>query len=296
MPRKSRARTFKNWLIYRGLIAAAAGGRSLSLENARGVGSLLGNLARGVVPRERRRAMRNLALAFPGMSRQEREEIVEQMFRHLGQSLLEIAWLPNLDASLVDETTVIEGRENFQAAVDAGKGVVLFTGHCGNWEWMAAVIGLLGYDMNVVARELYDPRINDFVVASRARHSITTIGRGSLAAAREILQTLKRGEILGVLIDQSIKAENVTLPFLGHPAPTPVGPARLAIRAGAAAIAGFIERSGERQIIRFREPVFTSRSDDAVELTRRMNQEIEEQIRRVPAQWVWMHERWRVRQ
>lgn len=256
---------------------------------------MLGAMAGKLLPAERRRAMSSLRTAFPELSETERRSIADDMFRHLGMSLLEIAWLPNLDRAGLEATTVIEGIEHFRAAHEAGKGVVLFTGHCGNWEWMAATIGLLGFPMNVVARELYDPRINDFVVASRARHGVETIGRGSGNAAREILATLRRGQILGVLIDQSIKAENVEVDFFGAPAPTPVGPARLAIRAGASVIAGFTERREGVQVIRFEPPLQTGRDDDPVELTRLMTQAIENQIRRVPSQWVWMHRRWNPR-
>jgi len=234
-------------------------------------------------------------MAMPDLPEAPRAELGRRSFEHLGRSLLEICWLPNLDLPRLQKTTSFEGLELFTAALDAGRGVVLFTGHCGNWEWMAAAIGLLGFRMNVIAREIYDPRLNDFIIASRAVHSVKTIGRGSTSSAREILQTLKDGAVLGVLIDQNIKAENVTVPFFGHPAPTPVGPAKMAIRAGAAAIAGFIEYRDGLQHVRFEPPIFTSRTDDPAELTARLTGAIEDQIRKVPSQWVWMHERWRVR-
>ena len=292
MRRRSRVRTLKNDAIWHALrLAAAAGGRP-SLATSRRLGRALGALAGKVLPADRRRALRSLATAFPELPEARHREIAREMFIHLGTSLFEIAWLPKLDAATLADTTRIEGLEHFRAAHEAGNGVVLFTGHCGNWEWMAASIGILGFPMNVVAREIYDPRINEFVVASRARHGVETIGRGSGNAAREILATLRKGHVLGVLIDQSIKAENVDVDFFGVPAPTPVGPARLAIRAGAAAIAGFIERRGEQQVIRFEPHVQTTRGDDPVELTRAMTSAIEAQIRRVPTQWVWLHKRW----
>jgi KDO2-lipid IV(A) lauroyltransferase len=265
----------------------------MSLRSARALGRRLGRLAATVVRRERRRALESLSIAFPDSSPAERSRIADAMFAHLGTSLLEIAWMPNLDAESLPGTTSFEGLENLQAAVDGGKGVVLFTGHCGNWEWMAAAIGILGFSMNVIAREIYDERLNDFIVASRARHRVTTSGRGSGSSAREMLQTLRSGAILGVLIDQSIHVESVMVPFFGRPASTPVGPARLAIRSGAAAIAGFIERRDGRQHIRFEPPIFTRRDDDPLALTAVMTEAIERQIRRVPEQWVWMHRRWR---
>jgi KDO2-lipid IV(A) lauroyltransferase len=229
------------------------------------------------------------------MNDAERIALCRGMFEHFGQSLFEIFWLPNLTAANFEATTRVVGAENLRKAYEQGRGVVLFSGHCGNWEWLSAAIALEGVEMNTIARDLYDPRINAFVVASRARHGVKSIGRGSAAAAKEILQTLKRGAILAALIDQSIDAECADVAFFGKPTPTPTGPARLAARAGAMAIAAFIERRDGMQIVRYLEPIETTRDTDPVELTAIMTRAIEEQIRRVPEQWVWMHERWKRR-
>jgi KDO2-lipid IV(A) lauroyltransferase len=295
MARRSLLKTSKNWLIWRALVGAFTVGRRIPLGAGRSIGKRVGRLAHAVVPRERRKALATLATAFPEKSEAERAALCRETFEHLGQSLFEIFWLPNLTTANFEETTRVEGVENLRTACAENRGVVLFAGHCGNWEWLSASIALGGFDMSTIARDLYDPRINDFVVRSRARHGVTSIGRGSAGAAKEILQTLKRGAILAALIDQNIDAESADVPFFGIPAPTPTGPARLAARAGAMAIAAFIERRDGMQVVRYEEPVATTRETDPVELTARMTLAIEAQIRRVPEQWVWMHERWKVR-
>ena len=267
-------------------------GRRVSLPAARTIGAMLGALAWRAVPKERRKALRHLALAYPDLDDHARAEIARAMFRHLGISLLEITWLPNLNRETLLALTTIEGLENMQSAVDRGRGVVLFTGHCGNWEWMASAIGLSGFAMNTIARALYDPRLNEFIVRSRLQHNVRTIGRGTSSSGKEMLQTLRSGAILGMLVDQRIEAENAEIEFFGRPAPTPIGPAKIAIRSGAVAICGFIERRGAMQHLRFEPPIETHPDDDPVELTRRITRSIEAQIRRVPEQWVWMHKRW----
>ncbi len=295
MARKSRLKASRNWLIWRALVGAFAIGQRIPLATGRRIGMRVGRLAHAVLPRERRKALATLATAFPEMSDAERTALCRGTFEHFGQSLFEIFWLPNLTAANFGATTRVVGAENLRRAYERGRGVVLFSGHCGNWEWLSAAIALEGVEMNTIARDLYDPRINDFVVASRARHGVKSIGRGSAAAAKEILQTLKRGAILAALIDQNIDAECADVEFFGKPAPTPTGPARLAARAGAMAIAAFIERRDGMQIVRYLEPIETTRDTDPVELTGIMTRAIEEQIRRVPEQWVWMHERWKRR-
>lgn len=296
MAQSSGIRAFKNGLLVRGLHLASGLGRRLSLPRARRWGASVGRFAWRIVPRERRKALRSLETAFPDLPQSSREAICTAMFEHLGISLFEIAWMPNLTRENFESLTLFEGLEHFEEAARGGKGVVLFTGHCGNWEWMAAAIALAGFRMNVLAREIFDERINDFVVASRGRFGVSSIGRGSSASARDILQTLRSGAVLGALIDQNIKAESAMVDFFGRPASTPIGPARLAVRSGATAIVGFIERLPDgMQRIRFEPPIPTTRDMDPVELTAAVTRAIEAQIRRVPAQWVWMHERWKVR-
>jgi Kdo2-lipid IVA lauroyltransferase/acyltransferase len=291
----SKRPTRRDDIVYGGLLLLARLARALPLRTGLSLGRGLGRLAWHVVRRERNKALRHLAAAFPERTEAERRRIARAMFRHLGESIFEIAWIPRLNPAALARTTEIHGIENLREAVEAGRGVVLFTGHCGNWEWLCAVIALSGFQLNPIAREIDDPRLNEFITGIRASQGAKTIGRGSSASAKEMLQTLRRGEILGVLIDQSIRADSVELPFFGRPAPTPVGAARIAVRAGAAVLTAFDERRDGRHIVRFDRWRPTSRGDDPGELTAAMHRTIEEQIARRPEQWVWMHDRWRRR-
>src|SRR5688500_13774580 len=105
MRRKSPLKTFKNWAIYRALTTADSFGRGLSLDRARAIGRGIGSLAYRSVAKDRRRALANLALAFPELSERERDRLSREMFRHLGVSLLEICWLPNLNRDNLETLT-----------------------------------------------------------------------------------------------------------------------------------------------------------------------------------------------
>lgn len=293
---RRRSKAVKNWLIYRGLTTITAAASKLSLPAARRIGRGLGRLADLVLPREVRKADASIATAFPDLSPAGRRQLISAMFLHLGTSALEIAWMQKNDRRTLMEHTVMEGLDHLRAAVDNGHGVIAFTGHCGNWEWLAAALAISRFPLNVIGREIFDPRLNDFIVHSREMYGMRAIGRGSASSAKEMLQSLKRQEILAALIDQSLRAENAMIPFFGHPAPTPIGITKLATRSGAACIAIFIERRGDTQYIHCEEPIYPSRGDDPVEITARITAAIENQIRRVPEQWVWMHERWKERQ
>ncbi len=291
-----KLRAFRERAIYRALVIVSAIGRRIPLRAGRILGRALGRLAYHVVRRERRKALANLAIAFPEWSEAKRIETAKAMFRHFGMSLFEIAWLPNMDVKLRDELTVVEGMEPLLELMDAGRGVVVFTAHCGNWEWMSYVVGLFGRPTAVLQRERNAPEMNRYITELRARSGVRTIDRGSASAGRELIQSLRRGGILAFLIDQNLRTESVRVPFFGRPALTPIGPAKLAVRTESIVVDILVERfPNGRHRLKVGEPFAVSRDDDPVALTERMTRIIEAQVRRVPEQWVWIHDRWRDR-
>ena len=218
------------------------------------------------------------------------------MFRHLGMSLFEIVWLPKLEGDRLYANTIFENTDPTSNLIREGKAVVAFTGHCGNWEWLASSMSRHGIPLTALQRERHEGGLNDFIVGIRAAAGVKSIDRGSTGAGRDLIRALRGGTMLGFLIDQSLRVESVLVPFFGKPAPTPIGPAKMAIRAETYAVFICSERLPDRRHrVWFSDPVQLSRSDDAVALTARMTAEIEAQIRRRPEQWVWMHDRWRER-
>lgn len=290
-----KLRAFRSRIIYVALICVSALVRRLPLPLARFFGTLTGHLGWHVLRRHRENALRNIATAMPEWSRRRRNTAIRHMFHHLGATLFEVLWLPNLDDESMRKTTTIEGIEPILEMVRNGRGVVAFTGHCGNWEWMAYCLTKAGIPMSVLQRERDEEFMNRFITKIRATAGIRTIDRGSTGSMREIMYALRRGGMLGFLIDQSIRTESVKVPFFGQPALTPIGPAKLAIRTKTAVVSVFVERRGGHQYIRFNEVMNTRSNDDPVALTALITQDIEDQIRRNPEQWVWMHDRWKDR-
>ncbi len=291
-----KRRAFRARLLHGTLVVLSALARRLPLGAARALGVILGHLAWHILRRDRGRALAHLALAFPDWSPRRRNAIARRMFHHLGMSFAEILWLPRLDPATRDRTTTTDGMARTLALIHSGRGMVAYTGHCGNWEWLACCVASYGVPLTVLQRERDEAQVNQFITDVRARFRIATIDRGSTAAAREMLRALKHAGALAFLVDQNIRAESAKVPFFGRPALTPIGPARLAIRAGVPVVGIFIERraNGTQHIV-FDDPIETTRADDPIALTARMTARIEAQIRRAPEQWVWMHERWKER-
>jgi KDO2-lipid IV(A) lauroyltransferase len=291
-----RLRAFRERALYRGLVVITAAGRRIPLPLGQALGRALGSLAYLVARRERNKALRNIGMAWPEWDEAKRRDTIKAMFRHFGMSLFEIAWMRNMDVAARDRLTDIEGAEPLLQALDAGRGVVVFTAHIGNWEWMSYAIGLFGRPTTVLQRERSAPEMNRYITEHRARSGVRTIDRGSVSASRQMIESIRSGGILAFLIDQNLRTDMVQVPFFGRPALTPIGPAKIAIRTEALAVTIFSRRlPGGRHHLTIGEPMQCRRGDDPVELTAHMTRVIEEEIRRAPEQWVWMHDRWRDR-
>jgi KDO2-lipid IV(A) lauroyltransferase len=177
--------------------------------------------------------------------------------------------------------------------------VVALTGHIGCWELLGAYLSEKGYKVNVIARELSNGRLNDMLVRMRRRHGIVSIPRGGSAVAG--YRVLRKGEILGILIDQDIDVDGVFVPFFGIPAHTPRGAAVFALRSGAPIVPMGIhlQPGGSHKITVLPElgppPAELSEQQRIDELTGRCSAAIERLIRIYPQQWVWFHDRWRKR-
>ena len=139
-----KLRAFRARILYRALLVIGAATRKLPLRAARAIGRTMGRIGWYVVAREREKALRNIGLAFPDWSDAQKRRTIRAMFRHLGESLLEILWLPNLDLPTRDRMNVVSGMDGILRVIDEGHGVITFTAHCGNWEWLSYTTRMFG--------------------------------------------------------------------------------------------------------------------------------------------------------
>ena len=272
----------------------------IPLRPALVIGTLAGRLASPFLRATRGLALRHLALAFPDRSEAEREEIVRRMFLHLAWSAVEITAVDSY-ADRLESYIRLPDERVLREAVARGKGVVFVTGHLGNWELMARLVAKVGAPVSAVAKRGGDERLMGLIEASRARGGVTTLWREDPATARALLRTFKEGRVLGLLVDQDTKVQGIWVPFFGHPAFTPRAPADLALRSGAPILVGTshrpTERPGDGLVFEVTEvpydPAPADREAEVHRVTAACQAIMEDAIRRFPADWVWMHERWK---
>jgi KDO2-lipid IV(A) lauroyltransferase len=246
------------------------------------------------IPRLRRVGIRNLELAMPETHADQRERIIDGVFRSIARVLVSFARLPRLNKNNIHKWIRYEGYEHFEAALRQGKGVLFATAHLGNWELSAFSHALMSAPMHVVVRPLDNPRIDGLVEARRAVSGNRLIGKKDFA--RSILQALKNNEAVGILVDQNTSLEEgVFVDFFGIPACAGAGFAKLAAHSGAAVIPGFAiwSEKERKHILRFYAPIPMT-GDIALD-TQALHSQLEGVIRQYPDQWLWIHRRWKTR-
>jgi KDO2-lipid IV(A) lauroyltransferase len=253
-----------------------------------------------MLPRDRRRAIDNLAIAFPQAPEVIRAAMARAMFRNLGRNAFDFLNLEGATAEDLDTLVErVEGMEYFQRAFGLGRGVIVITGHIGCWELLPPYFASRGYPASVVARRMKVDRLNDRLVQIRASCGVTTIDRN--ARPRRMVEVLRRGEVLGILIDQHTSVPGMYVPFFGRPAFTPTAVAKLSMMTGApvlpmAVFLGARARHTIHVLPALRSSEFSERADAIRDLTERASLAVEELIRIDPKQWVWFHHRWRDRE
>lgn len=272
------------------------------LRPALWLGAVVGRLAYRLAGETRRLAREHLAAALPERTVEERERIVREMFVHLGRSSLELTAIRWYDARL-DSYVALSPPDLLQRVIARGKGMVFVTGHVGNWELLARRVARSGVPNAVIAKAGGDPALNKMVERFRAQGGVTTLWRESPDTGRAIIRTFRKGRALGLLIDQDTRVQGVFVPFFGQLAFTPRAAADFALRFGAPVVVGTIHRRGpapsDGHRIDLVEIPFSADAPDneaeAVRLTAACTAALEDSIRRHPAEWVWMHQRWRTR-
>lgn len=246
----------------------------------------LAAVARSVVLRSAT-AHANVAAVFPHWSASARATLLERHAERLAvhaSAALAIAWGRA-------EPAPLGVRADSAAALDAalrqGRGVVLASAHLGAWERVAHTLAGRA-PFAAVTRQPYDPRLGRWLDAVRT--PVATIPRGGAGSIRAMLRVLRGGGVLGIPMDLATRGvESTETQFLGRRTAVVTGPARLALRTGAALVVATYTHAAGREFLRVR-PVEPAADPDAT--TSRLASALTEAILQCPEEWLWLHPRW----
>ena len=266
---------------------------------AQRAGTLVGLFAGTVLRIRRADVDRHLALAFPDRDRRWRRRVARGSYAHLGREAVAILRLANMGAKDVVARTTIENFEILEAALTEGKGAVLVTGHLGNWEVAGALLAARGLPLVAITKGMANRRFGEDLQRTRTRLGIRVVDMA--AAPREVLRSLRAGQVVAMLADQNAREHGVFVPFFGVPASAFRGPALFALRAGAPMFVGYCLREPgwpPRYRLHMTRVDFVPSGDmeaDEARLTEIHTAALEEGVRMAPEQYFWHHKRWKTR-
>lgn len=299
MAKRGKLQTFLEYSVARSVLTTLG---VLPPSVAMGIGRAVGGVAYVLARDLRRTADTNLRLAFPEKSDEERAQLVRGCFDSLGRLLGFFSQMSSRSEQELKDLIVVQGWENLEAEREVhGQKLLLYTGHLGAWELTSFGFSLLGHKFVFLVRRVDNPRIEQMVDRVRTRFGNNTIDK--LSAGREMLRILRHGKTsIGLLPDlNTLDDEAIFIDFFGVPAATTFLFAKFALRTNTPIIPVFSpwdEEKGKYLII-VEKPVTFERTDDEDENVRRLTigltQRIENQIRRYPSQWLWVHKRWKTR-
>jgi len=251
-------------------------------------------------PSLRRTALQNLRLAFPEWTAKQRRAVIRAMVTQLGWMAAEFAHFPDCTKSNIERIVLLDGFENFASAQARGKGVLFLTGHMSAWELAPFAQALFGHPLHFLVRPIDNPRVDALITKYRCLSGNLPIEKNQ--SARAVLKALAANGTVGILADHNtLPTEGVFVHFFGIPACTTAGLARFALHTGAAVVPVFLhwDQALRKYRLSFEPAVELSRTgDDArdiVENTQRFTSVIENDVRRFPDQWLWLHRRWMTR-
>jgi Kdo2-lipid IVA lauroyltransferase/acyltransferase len=280
------------------LNTAAVAGRLLGAGAAARVGSALGGLAFRPFGVRRGLVEAHLRQAFPDRSGDWVSTTARAAYRHIGREALGLLRLIRTGPREVLDATLVDGLESFAAAVAGGRGVVLVTGHLGNWEIGGAALAVRGIPLDAVAQPQENPLFDRALLAMRERLGMRVIDRRR--ATPLVLRSLRAGRVVAFVADQDARGHGVFVPFFGRLASTHRGPALLALRAGAPVFLGTAlrEPDGRYRIRLDAIPVEHAPADGEAAvraITAAFTAGLEAAARRAPEQYFWFHKRWKTR-
>lgn len=237
-------------------------------------------------------ASANVALAFPEMTRRQRDRLVRRNTASLLRTALECGPIWHRDRAWLDSRIVeVRGRSHLDRARASGRGVLLLGGHLGNWE-LTILYGSLRLPIHFLYKPPGSARVDELLAARRSRFGARMVPTGG-AAMRRVIRALREGGAVGLLFDQLPRGgAYVVAPFFGQPAATMRLPHRIIRATGCDVVMGHCLRSPDGRGWRVAiEPVPGADDPDPAAAATAMNRALEHAIRAAPEQYLWHYRR-----
>ena len=301
MDSKKIRKSFSRFFSWLGLIACSLIIRIMPRRYLYGFAKNIASLGYLIAGRQRKVARESLTIAF-GQERPQKEieQIARDCFTFMAKSGVELLFMMDRPKLLENRVEII-GKENLDKALSKGRGVILVSAHFGNFPLMLVRLALAGYKTAGIIRPMRDSRAEKMFMAKRSRFNFKTIySQPRDVCVNNTIEALRNNELVFIPLDQNFGTGGIFVDFFGRKAATATGPIILAQRTKAAILPCFIirQKDDSHKII-FEPALNLEKGKDAKETVvlniQKITNIIESYIRKYPAEWGWIHRRWKTK-
>jgi KDO2-lipid IV(A) lauroyltransferase len=238
----------------------------------------------------------NLELAFPELSTKERGKIARANYRWFARFCMDVL---HMDAwqGFTAKVTDFNNLQILDEALTENKGVLLVSGHFGNWEMIPSALAELGYSVSMYVGRQTNPLTNELQNNARANFGVQTIDKGKRATL-QMGRALAANKIIAMLIDQNDNKSDLFVNFFAKLASSSKGAAAFHLLRKSPVILVTCPYVGDKFEITFQRISFEltgEQEKDTQHISQKINTELEKVILQYPEQYFWMHRRWRAR-
>ena len=248
----------------------------------------------GPIFRSKKIIVKNLSIAFPNFNENEKKQILKGMWINYGRIFAEYMFIKNFRQGSIGEKNInIENQYILENVKKDTKPVIFISGHFNNFELMAMQIEKLGIDLAAVYRPLNNKFLNPLMESIRKKYICKKQIKKGISGTKELLLNFKKGTSIALMIDQRV-SEGIRVDLFNEKALTTTIPAQFIKKFGAKIIPVHIERINvEKFNITFQDPIKFSKDSNIESITYKLNNILEEMIKKNPSQWIWSHNRWK---
>jgi KDO2-lipid IV(A) lauroyltransferase len=258
------------------------------------LGKIIAYLAYFITPARREHSRLNLKRAL-NINDQDSKKLIKKVYENLGYNFAEFLMEDAFSREDIEQMVDFDGLEHLDQALKEGNGVILYTGHFGNWELLGAVLAIKGYSINSIAREQNNSQFDQKINEIRRGIGIGIIPKG--LAVRKAFKKLKNNQIVAILGDQDARSRGWKLNFFERDASTYAGAVQFAKRTGAPIVPMFLHR---QDWLKHKLKIYKARKINKNASESELKKELqllldltEKEIRENPADWMWLHKRWK---
>lgn len=265
--------------------------RLIPLKLAYSISTNLADLCH-ILLRQRRNTLKHNFSTISGetLSRRQLHRLSKSTFRNIAKATVDFLRFPLLSKEEILSVVEAEGIERLRKALAKKKGVILVTPHLGNWDFGGAVLAALGFPINAVTETIAPKRgsVKKQMIGGLYREYRTRVGMKVLPLESSpvgIYRALKKDEVVVFVADRDITGSGLEVTFLNRKMALPKGPAFFSLKTGAPIVPSYLVRKDRSYLGVVEEPIDSEGVKDLTQLTQRIAQRLESQIRRYPDQW-----------